>query len=394
IDVGDVFDPFLGITVTDNKDGGLTLSDIVLTGLDTFDAATPGVYSITYTITDNSGNETVVVRTVTVVVGVGEPSWLVENGDFTKDQLVPYPQPATTGWGWHGNSQFNIAIQNGVAKIDVYDTWNLFYGVQFYQQNRILTQGQVYRISFLAKADSPRPLQMSIEPAASGFNAYFNLTTDWVLYTFEFEMTAASISNGKFAFFVGNIHDLCGPGTVWIDNVTVERILNLSDDEEAPQIWGAETTELVEGMTFDPLFGLRVYDHVDKALAAGDIVVVSNDVDTAIPGDYTVVYELTDASGNVLTYTRSVRVVIAAEAAANRIEIIDGDFELQAPITNLDANPGWTLKISGTGAFDPAVFENGYVKINVTAVGTVPHGVQFFQRNNYAAEAGGIYKLT
>ncbi|MCK7484925.1 MAG: carbohydrate binding domain-containing protein [Bacillus subtilis] len=105
------------------------------------------------------------------------------------------------------------------------DTWNLFYGVQFYQQNRILTQGQVYRVSFLAKADTPRPIQMSVEPTASGFNACFNLTSDWVLYTYEFQMTAATITNGKFAFFIGNVHGQSGASTVWLDDIKIERII-------------------------------------------------------------------------------------------------------------------------------------------------------------------------
>ncbi|MCK7484924.1 MAG: hypothetical protein MZU97_04780 [Bacillus subtilis] len=82
------------------------------------------------------------------------------------------------------------------------------------------------------------------------------------------------------------------------------------------------------------------------------------------------------------------------DAAPNRILFIDGDFELQTAITNADANLGWTLKTGTGGAFTPAVFENGYVKFAVTNVGTVPHGVQFFQRNGFTAEAGGIYKLS
>ncbi|MFA5007218.1 MAG: immunoglobulin-like domain-containing protein [Candidatus Izemoplasmatales bacterium] len=392
--IGDVFDPLLGVTVTDARDASLTVSDIVLTGLDLFDPNVEGEYLITYTVTDASGNETSIVRKVTVAIGVGESSLVLANGDFTKDQLVPYPQPATAGWGWHGSGQFDITISGGVAKIDVYDTWNLYYGVQFYQQNRILTQGQVYRISFLAKADAPRPIQLSIEPTASAFVSYFDLTTEWTLYTYEFEMTAATITNGKFAFFVGNVHGLSAATTVWLDDVKVERIQRLGDDETAPQIWGTESTAIVLGADFDPMFGLRVYDHRDKTLLPENVVVVSNNVDTATAGDYEVVYELTDASGNKVTVNRLVRVIAPEDAVDNRIQFIDGDFALSSPITNQDSNVGWTLKISGSGAFDPAIFEDGHVKINVTALGTVPHGVQFFQRNGFTAEAGGIYRLT
>ncbi|MCK7484926.1 MAG: DUF5011 domain-containing protein [Bacillus subtilis] len=77
----------LGITVSDNKDGNLTLSDIQLTGIAEFDNNTPGEYFITYTLTDRSGNTTIITRKITVVVGVGEPSWTIANGDFAKGSI-------------------------------------------------------------------------------------------------------------------------------------------------------------------------------------------------------------------------------------------------------------------------------------------------------------------
>jgi hypothetical protein len=181
---------------------------------------------------------------------------------------------------------------------------------------------------------------------------------------------------------------------VYLDDIVVKRIFVRSADTTAPQIWGAGETVLKVGAPFDPLFGLRVYDHYDKTLQQKHIVVVSNNVDTATPGVYQVVYELTDSSRNKVTLTRVVNVVAAESMAPNRIVFIDGDFELQTPITNQDANLGWTLKTSGTGAFANAMFENGSYKFTVANVGTVPHGIQFFQRNSFVAEPNGIYKLT
>ena len=392
--VGESFDPMFGISVSDDRDGSLTVFDIVVIGADLFDKDTPGEYTITYEVTDSSNNKTTIHRVIRVVEGAGQSSWTIVNGDFSKDQLVAYPQSATLGWGWHGNGQFNIAIQNGVARIDIFDNWNLYYGVQFYQQLRTVTQGQIYRISFRAKADVPRSMQMSLEPAASGFNAYFDLTTEWQTYVYEYEMKAASITNGQFKFFFGNVPGLPQSTTVWLDDVVIERIIRLSDDTTAPSIWGIEDTLILEGHNFNPLLGLQVYDHVDKTLTVADIEVISNNVNTAMPGLYQVVYRLTDASGNIFTRERNVEVILATEMPDNRIEFIDGDFELQTAITNQDANVGWTLKTSGTGAFANEAFENGYYKFTVTNVGTVPHGIQFFQRNNFTAEAGGIYKLS
>ncbi|MCK7484922.1 MAG: DUF5011 domain-containing protein [Bacillus subtilis] len=239
----------------------------------------------------------------------------------------------------------------------------LCYGNQFYMQNRVLTKGEMYRISFKVKADLPTSLQMQIEPLASGFTAYFDVTTDWVTYVYEFTMTANTITNGKFGFFFGNVNGNSVPTTIYLDDISVTPIYVRSADTTAPQIWGIAESNLVVGATFNPLFGLNVYDHYDKSLTPAHIVVVSNNVNTAVAGTYQVVYELTDSSRNKLTVTRIVNVVEPGQMAASRINFIDGDFELQTAITTADANLGWTLKISGTGAFTNAVFENGYVEI-------------------------------
>ncbi|PKK97759.1 MAG: hypothetical protein CVV57_10685, partial [Tenericutes bacterium HGW-Tenericutes-2] len=396
IEQNEAFNPLLGVGVSDNKDGSLSISDIVITGADLVDTSVLGTYTVMYYLEDASGNSVTIERTITVVEPMGASTWVVVNGDFTKEQLVPYPQPAVDGWGWHGSGNFTVAITGGVAKIDVYDTWTLFYGVQFYLQNRELVQGHTYKITFMAKADDPRPIQMQMESGGAKFAAIFDLTTDWVTYTYEYTHTTASFTNGKFGFFLGNINGLSVPTTVYLDNVTVERIASLSADETAPQIWGAMDYTLVQGTPFNPLEGLRVYDLYDKTLLPENIVLVSNNVDVNVPGAYTVVYELTDASMNKLTLTRNVVVILPENAATDNIVIIDGDFALESPITNLDTNVGWTLKAGGSpgGTFDPATFVDGAVKINVLTVGVVPHGIQFFQRNSFMSPAGSLYKLT
>ncbi|MEH7094834.1 immunoglobulin-like domain-containing protein, partial [Neobacillus vireti] len=64
INVGDSFNALSGVTATDNVDGDIT-SSIVVTG--TVDNKKPGVYSLTYSVKDSSGNTTTVTRKITVV---------------------------------------------------------------------------------------------------------------------------------------------------------------------------------------------------------------------------------------------------------------------------------------------------------------------------------------
>ncbi len=375
-------------------DKSLTPDDIVVYG--TVDTAVPGDYTLIYSLTDRQGNVTEKQVTIIVTEAGGElpNSFVLVNSDFEIEQLTPLAQPATTGWGWHGSGQFTTEIKDGVVTIDVFDTWNMFYGTQFYMQNRTLTEGHIYQITFRARADVARPMQVNFETSGSGFSAYFNLTTEWATYTYEYEHTTATVSNVKFGFYLGNVHDLSVPTTVYLDDINVTRILEKSVDTEAPQIWGADDIYWKQANTFDPMLGIRVYDHVDKALTEADVM-VSGTVDVNTPGDYTLTYTLEDASGNVLTLNRVVTVLEAASVIASRIEFVDGDFELQSPITNQDSNNGWTLKAgTGTGTWDPHQFVDGHLEINITYVGTVPHSIQFFQRNAFKSEAGATYVLT
>ena len=389
---GIAFDPLLGVSVFDIVDKSLTPQSIVVTGTVNIDV--PGDYTLTYTLTDRSGNVTEKNRTVYVTDSEGglPNTFTLINGDFAVDQTAP--AAAGEGWGWHGTGQWNVEIKDGVAIIDMFETVSVFHAIQFYTLNRTVTQGHIYQISFKAKADDPRPLQLNLESGGVRFAAYFNLENDWVDYVYEYHHTTASITNGKFSFFAGNIHSFSTPTRIYIDDVKVVRILELSADTVAPQIWGALDTVWMQGNAFDPMLGLRVYDHVDKTLTV-DQISYTGTVNVDVPGDYDIVYMLTDASGNTLNYTRVITVVAEANMPDGRIVFTDGDFEAQTAITNLDTNLGWTLKAgTGTGTWNPHQFVDGHLEIDITYVGTVPHSIQFFQRNSFKFEAGSSYLLT
>jgi len=390
IETGLPFDPLFNVKVFDLVDKSLTPASIVITG--TVDTEVPGDYQLVYTLTDRQGNVVEQSRNVIVTeTGGGLPTtFKITNGDFEVEQLTP----ATTGWGWHGNGGFTTEIKNGIAIIDVYEPWTLYYGTQFYQLNRSLTQGHIYQITFKARAEHPRPMQVNFETSGSGFAAYFDLTTEWTTYTYEYEHKTASVSNVKFGFFLGNIHDMSVPTTVYLDDIIVTRIIELSADTEVPQIWGANDINWKLGNTFDPMLGLRVYDHVDKTLTVEDIT-VSGTVNTDVAGDYTLTYGLIDETGNELIHTRIVTVLEEANFELSRIVFTDGDFALETPITNLDSNLGWTLKAGATpGTWDPHTFVDGALRINVTNVATIPHSIQLFQKNSFKSEAGSTYVFT
>lgn len=95
------------------------------------------------------------------------------------------------------------------------------------------------------------------------------------------------------------------------------------ENPDAPEISGAEDTEVTEGETFDPMAGISAKDNEGNELE----VTVEGEVDTNTPGVYVLNYTATDKDGNTTTITRKVTVVaiIAPKiSGANDISVAQG----------------------------------------------------------------------
>lgn len=388
IEVNQALDLLEGISVSDNQDYTLTVEDIVITG--TLDITKPGDYVITYTLTDASNNTVVVERTITVLEGLVPSSLVIINGDFETEQLTALPQPAATGWGWHGAGAFAAKIENGVAAITITNPGTVVHGVQFYQQNRAIEQGQVYRITFDAKADIARPIMFALEENTTRrYDEIVFLSTTWQTFEIQYEHVLTGFTNGKFAFFMGDIGSTSVPTTVYLDNITVETIRAI-EDTTAPQLFGLDDYYVAKNSTFNPLQGVTIRDNVDKTLMLSNIEVTGS-VNTAVVGVYTLTYKIKDAANNEAIYTRSIEVVDNSAMPENTFVLANNDFAIEqlTPMAQ-PATTGWGWH--GAGTFTIAI-QNGIATINVTNPGTVPHGVQFYMQNR-VIETGATYKLT
>ncbi|MBU0997732.1 MAG: carbohydrate binding domain-containing protein [Firmicutes bacterium] len=389
ISLGDSFDPLFGIDVTDNRDSSLRVVDIEITGEELIDVDTVGEYTITYSITDASGNSVTVTRVVTVTSGLAPSTLILANADFNKDQFVPV---TSDGWYWKTSTggAFTATIDNGVAQINVTNPGLVPHGVQFYQTNRVTVKDTIYIISFKAKADTPRPIKLIMENGSTyarllDYDVF--ITDEWVTYTIEYNYTLDGITNAKFGFFLGAVLGTSVPTTIYIDDLQIVTAAAVNDTL-APMLIGVDDTVIVQNNTFDPMFGVKVWDFNDKVLSTTDVVVTGT-VDTATPGDYVLTYSLTDASGNVLEVTRTITVVAATEFGSSFV-LVNADFETEQ-LASVTEN-GWYWKTSGTGAFTASV-SGGVATVNVTSLGTATYGVQFFQQNR-TLESGAIYKIS
>lgn len=82
---------------------------------------------------------------------------------------------------------------------------------------------------------------------------------------------------------------------------------------EAPTITGANPITIDFGSVFEPLADVKGQDKEDGEL---DVVVVSNNVDTSVPGTYQVKYSVTDSKGVKTEVTRTVTVKASEVAQA------------------------------------------------------------------------------
>ena len=129
-----------GATALDNYDGNLT-SSIVVTG--SVNTAVVGTYTLSYNVSDSSGNAAVTItRTVNVVDTLGI-------NDFEKEKLIFYPNPTSTFWNIesdqviekvqviniNGKLIFDILVNDYKIKID---TINLASGIYFVKLNNKL----------------------------------------------------------------------------------------------------------------------------------------------------------------------------------------------------------------------------------------------------------------
>lgn len=139
IAVGERFDPLAGVSATDDVDGDLT-DAVVVTG--SVDTSRPGAHTLTYTVADAAGNETVKTRVVTVVAetapgagapGTGEPGTGDPGTDDPSDERPGFTPHAPVADGDDLPADLRDAIRVKVSGGDVTieglaaDEWHFVY---------------------------------------------------------------------------------------------------------------------------------------------------------------------------------------------------------------------------------------------------------------------------
>ena len=401
-----VFDPMAGVQAMDNKDGDLT-SQIVVTGV--VNTSAEGTNFLKYSVTDNAGNKKEETRYVFVEI---DPSLIgdeiVQNGDFSLGNAI---WNVTDGEG--SSSNFTVVDEVGVLEV-VTPSWNPW--APRLESNVIeFENGVTYEITFDAKADAVRAVNVQVGqllPSAPWFNDYkplqpqvFDLGTDWQTFTFKFTMNKET-GPGQLLFENGTVAGTVGTAnlatTIYYDNVVI--VESTPDaDTQAPVITGAKDLTLETGAVFDPLAGVSAYDVVDGEITLDSSHYVST-VDTATPGEYQVIYTVTDVAGNMATIT--IYVTVVNLVFTDTEDITDGTFttttEIVPEVQDTEENGYaditdpeiWYNYVAGwDGAAATFTVVDGAAVIDVTAAGGNDWGVMLKQKG-LTLVTGETYRLT
>jgi uncharacterized repeat protein (TIGR02543 family) len=135
---------------------------------------------------------------------------LVKSGNFPSNSVS-----ADDGYDWKlgqgehwGNSQASVSVSNGSVTVNISTTGEELYQPQLVQYGIDLVQGMKYRLTFEAKADAAKSidvgLQQSSSPWATYYEETFQLTTTSKEYAMEFTMDSTSDAGSQLAFNLGS----------------------------------------------------------------------------------------------------------------------------------------------------------------------------------------------
>jgi hypothetical protein len=171
-------------------------------------------------------------------------------------------------------------------------------------------------------------------------------------------------------------------------------------DTIAPILLGADTDVTITlGESWDPLEGVIATDNKDGNLTSS--IVVSNTYELNVPGEYTVVYMVSDSAGNTTTVYRRLSVVLQTDFILRNPEFtVDSPKFLNANgISNNNnvtdqAKPeySWGYHQGDLAAFQ-AEIKDGMAQIDVINPGLWAFGVQFYQYNR-SVTSGNVYQIT
>jgi len=359
-----------GFLADDTEDGDITAS-VTING--TVDPNVPGVYDIVYTVTDSNGNNTAVIRTVTVSVTVANvlPTITLTAGDVTQDQGVPYvEQGATAADAEDGDITADIVI-TGTVDVNLVGAYTLTYTVTDSAGESVSVTRIVNIVTPVVVVNAPPTIatvsgdvfqavgvayveQGAVATDAEDGDITASIVTTGAVdvntvgtYTITYSVTDSGGESVSVTRTV-NIVLPVAPTITWEDGTTVDKTVTVTESA-LPVIWTGNgfIADLTQGA-------------VDQF---GNILQITTDVPFptsgfSVLGTFPIVFTATDPINGLstsLTYT----LIVEAANASPTITLTAGD---------VTQNIGVPYVEQGATAVDA---EDGDITANIVVTGTV-----------------------
>ena len=368
-----------GATATDNVDGDITGSIVTVNSVDT---STVGTYTVTYNVTDATGNvATEVTRTVNVlatadttlpeIMLVGDDSVSIEQGTVYTDA------GATASDNVDGDITASIVTVNPVDTTLV-GTYTVTYNVSDSSGN---TATEVTR-TVTVTPDATAPVialvgdaSVSIEQgtaynelgatATDAVDDNTTLSSNIVIDSSTLDVTSVGTYSVTY-----NVSDTAGNAAT-----EVTRTVNVTADVTPPVITlqGEATVSVELGSAYVEL-GATATDAVDDDTAlSNNIVIDASAVDVNTAGTYSVTYNVSDAAGNAATEV--VRTVnVAADIVVPVINLI-GDATVSVELGSEYTDAGATASDNLDGDITASIVTVNPVDVNTVGTYNITYNV-------------------
>ena len=327
----------LGATALDNYDGDLTVSIVIDSSA--VDTSTLGSYSVTYDVTDSSGNAAVqVTRTVNVVDTTVPVISLVGANPQTIEAGSPYVELGATALdNYDGDISGSIVIDASGVDTSTLGSYVVTYDVTDSSGNAAV---QVTRTVDVVDTTIPVISLVGANPQTIEAGSPYVELGATALDNYDGDLTGAividssAVDTSTLGSYVVtyDVTDSSGNPAVQVTR-TVDVV-----DTTVPVISlvGANPQTVEVGSPYVEL-GATALDNYDGDLT-GSIVIDATAVDTSTLGSYSVTYDVTDSSGNpAVQVTRTVNVVDTTVPVISLVGANPQTVEVGSPYVELGA---------------------------------------------------------
>lgn len=297
---------------------------------------------------------------------------VVQNGQFNSE-LAPW-----AAWTGDGGAA-DVSAVNGEMKIGVTNVGPNSWSVQVFQEGLKFENGQKYQVSFKAKADTARKINVNIGKALTTdpwFIPYmpmqtYSLTDTMQEFTYEFTMNEATYNNSKIVFEAGNVTDGNAATNIYIDDVAVNKVV----------------VAAVATPTFSPAAGSFINEKSVTVNCATPGATIRYTTDGSTPTASSAIY----SAPITITQTTTIKAYavkdgmpdseVASATYTKSVTGIDGDIVVDG---GFDEGMGlWDKwfgdQYSGYSEGTVAVDNNKLMKINVQSIGGTSYSPQVFR---------------